>query len=409
MTRVLQALLGAQQPAFQINLNSLERAGGLPGVDIRLTVDIVQRTRQKIKELGLDPTDTTPEELYYALKERLTVDDRAVHAALGLPRNSTNQEVIEAVTNYIGSITTDKAFVLKGASAKQLLTKADLTKTMKLLGYRSQASMLKHEKPAYIFAGAHIAESKEWWQKFRSNYESLTPSDFEMKRIEISVPSHARWQSIGNEFSADTLHNIVAMQELGSIVYLPISNSQNITGLSLVLLLLGIQSVNDIRCSSSYLKFQQVRQHFGQTVAEVSDSRVYAAATLAQQPVAWQALHRYYARNLDAYPAHIFEPHLSAEDLSWHQPEDVLRELTETLDFWEDTQSCALTDEAGTVVSMNIFDAVLNYCNNAPFASRFSEYIKHNVWHELTSRYLQQATAQKIVTDQLAGDTPQIA
>lgn len=404
MTRVLAALLGAKQPTFRLSLNQLERSGGLPGVDIRLTTDILHRTQAKLRQLGLDPRDTTQKELYHALQERLARDDTAVLAALGLAKDATVAEILQTVQAFTTRVTPDKSLVLKASTAKVLLKKHVPTKTMKLLGYRSDISMLKHEPISHIYAAAHIAESEAWWQEFRASYTSLKPGDFEMKRIAIIAPSTDRWRAVGAEHAAEKRHNIVALNELGSVILLPIEESHSIRGLALVMLLLTLQSINDIRSSSSYLKFQQVKPHFGETVALVSQNRVYAAAELANQPVAWQALHRYYARNLDKYPTDIFEPHLQSDDLTWNAPEKTLLELDATLEFWHDTQYCGLTDDAGNAVSLNIFDAVLNYCNNLPFSARVSEYIKQSVWYELTSRYLEQNSVEKLIREQLTVD-----
>jgi hypothetical protein len=405
MTRVLEALLGAKQPTFRISLNQLERAGGMPGVDIRLTTDILHRTQVKIRELGLDPKDTTPEELYHALEERLKVDERSLESALDLPGNATNQEIIATVATFLSRATGDKAFVLKGSVIKSLLKKHAPQKTMKLLGYRSNVSMLKHEPIAHIYAAAHMAESVAWWQDFRASYSQLTPSDFEMKHIAIVSPTTQRWQRIADTHSIVSQESVTLLQELGTVVCLPISNKRQVTGLALVLATLGLQAINDIRSGSSFLKFQQVRPGFSDTVIAVSQSRVYAAAQIANQPVAWQALHRYYARNLDRYPADIFEPHVQSEDLAWHAPEEALAGLSDTLDFWQDTQYCGLTDSNGQVVSLNLFDVVINYANQLPYENRSVQHVMQNVWHELTTRYLQQQNIESAIADQLGDRT----
>lgn len=395
-------MLGAKQPTFQISLNQLERAGGMPGVDIRLTADILHRTQAKIRELGLDPNDTTPEELYHALEERLKRDERALESALDIPGNATNQEITGVAASFLSRTTRDKAFVLKASVVKSLLKKHVPTKAMKLLGYRSNISMLKHEPVAHVYAAAHLAESASWWQDFRGLYKQLSPSDFEMKPITILSPTTQRWQRIANTHAAQAQQSVTLLQELGTVLLLPMSNKRQVTGLALVLTILGLQAVNDIRSGSSFLKFQQVRPDFSDTVIAVSQSRVYAAAQIASQPVAWQALHRYYARHLDRYPADVFEPHVQSDDLTWVAPEETMAGISETLEFWQDTQFCGLTGSTGVVVSLNLFDVVINYANKLPFEQRSVQHVVQNVWHELTSRYLQQHAIESAIADQLS-------
>lgn len=401
MTRVLAALLGAKQPTFQLRLNQLERAGGLPGVDIRLTVDILQRTRQKIRQLGLDPKDTSPEELYQALADRLRRDDTAVCAALKL-EGADNQAIVATMAKFTDDMTPDKVFVIKNSVIKRLLKDHYPANAMKQLGYRSSASMLKHEPASLVLAAAQISESDNWWTGFRRQYANLSPSDFESRTISVVRPKSDAWQKFAVAHVARQKHNCLSVKELGVVLLLPIDNSAQVQGLALVLLMVVLQAVNDIRSSSSYLKFHQVKANFGDTVVDVASSRVYAAAQLANQPVAWQALHQYYAKNLDRYPVNLFEPHLQPEDLKWDQPEKVLTELDGTLEFWQDSQSCALTGDDGSVVSLNLFDAVLNYCNNLPFSARLSQYIRSSVWHDLTSGYLNQQPVESAINKQLS-------
>src|SRR4051812_13821290 len=75
MTRFLSESLQAPEPFFRIGLQRLERAGGGPNTDIRLSTEIQQATKAKLLQLGLDPHDTTAQELYRALQERLKADD----------------------------------------------------------------------------------------------------------------------------------------------------------------------------------------------------------------------------------------------------------------------------------------------------------------------------------------------
>ena len=67
MARQLQILLGSDDPTFRLSLHDLERASGQAGIDVRLLGEIIQLAHQAMREIGLDPQDTTAEELYHAL------------------------------------------------------------------------------------------------------------------------------------------------------------------------------------------------------------------------------------------------------------------------------------------------------------------------------------------------------
>lgn len=67
MTRVLKDLLANDHPLFLMNIALLERASGNAGIDVKLIGEITDKANRIIRELGLDPSDTTGRELYLAL------------------------------------------------------------------------------------------------------------------------------------------------------------------------------------------------------------------------------------------------------------------------------------------------------------------------------------------------------
>src|SRR2546421_12580564 len=149
MTRFLSRALGAAEPAFSQGIQQLEQAAGRPGTDIRLTADILQRTRAKVSQLGLDPNDTTGRELYSALQERLRQDEQKVHSALAIAADAAPDDIIARVQQFLEKHEAPKnCFALKLSVAKRLLKKRPPKIAMKRLGYRSVDSMLKHEAPA---------------------------------------------------------------------------------------------------------------------------------------------------------------------------------------------------------------------------------------------------------------------
>jgi ribokinase len=67
----LKDLLENDHPLFTVNLQLLERAAGNAGIDTRLVADITQATHDVMRQLSLDPADTTGVELYNALKNAI--------------------------------------------------------------------------------------------------------------------------------------------------------------------------------------------------------------------------------------------------------------------------------------------------------------------------------------------------
>jgi ribokinase len=68
MAKFLQDLLQATEPLFSTALRQLEKATGHSSVDVRLISDIISRAHHVMRQIGLDPADTTITELQNALR-----------------------------------------------------------------------------------------------------------------------------------------------------------------------------------------------------------------------------------------------------------------------------------------------------------------------------------------------------
>lgn len=75
MAKFLRDLLGAQEPLFGVALHNLERASGHSGLDAKLIGEILNRAHAVMRQLGLDPADTTGLELYNALQAHANDED----------------------------------------------------------------------------------------------------------------------------------------------------------------------------------------------------------------------------------------------------------------------------------------------------------------------------------------------
>lgn len=67
MAKFLRDILGAKEPMFSMAIRSLEKRTGNHGRDVAYVGDIIERAHRVMRQLGLDPADTTALELYKAL------------------------------------------------------------------------------------------------------------------------------------------------------------------------------------------------------------------------------------------------------------------------------------------------------------------------------------------------------
>lgn len=399
MARVLAELLGAAEPGFRQQLARLEQAAGLPSADIKLMMQVVNETRAKIRELGLDPHDTTGPELYQALQTRLRTDESRVRESLGVLTVGSPTEVLEAVKRKLDKLEVQKhAFVLKQTAMRQLIKKLQPKATMKALGYRSMDSMLKHEPVPQLLAATLLIESPEWHRRRLDAYKKFSPRNFETRAVSIYVPTAKQWPKLAAQHVAASKHNIVALSELGAVVLLPLE--EDLSGLAITTMLLSIDALNDIRARSSFLKLQQVRPDFGDVLHETMLHEPVTEADLAGQQLPWKVVQWFYGRGQAEYHPEVFEPHVQPEDLRWHDGEAVLADMHPTLEFWQNSQLLALLDN-GQPVSMNMLDVSLALCNGLDYPDRVIHHMRANLGRELFARYLHQDNLQTLLLGKL--------
>lgn len=399
MSRVLSALLGAGEPAFRLQLQQLERAAGLPSADIRLATHIMQLTRTKIRELGLDPADTTGPELYAALQLKLRQDEVRVRSILDVTADMRPDKILQGIERRLSKVDQHSdLFVIKPAVMKQIVRKLKPKATMKRLGYRSMDSMLKHEPIGQLLAACQITESAEWQEARLAAYKKLQPKDFEQRRPNFVVPTAKQWPKLAESHASHHKHHIVEVPELGTVVILPMTH--DLPGLAITTFVLALHALNDMRALSAYLKLQQVKPNFGDLVHEAVQHDPLTQVELAGNTLSWQAVHWVYGHGHAPYRPEIFEPHVQPEDLAWHGVEADLARLHPVLAFWEDTELLGLLD-GKDAVSLNVMDVALGVCNGLGYAERTLRHMRETIGRELFARYLHQENLQSILTDAL--------
>lgn len=408
MTRFLSQALQAAEPGFRQGIQRLEAANGNPSADIRFTMEIRQMTRQKILELGLDPDDTTPKELYRALEQRIINDDRRLMRKLqteSATHISAEADVVAGMVHVLKNLPESRrSYALKASVLKSLLRKQPPKKAMKALGYRSFDSFVKHEQPVLILTAAWLTEGAGWQKRLLEQYRKLTPKDFERRNIILSRPESSRWHKLAAGIVEQNQHNIIAFKEFGALVFLPLP-SQVPAGVVTASTALALHELNEIRAAGTYLQLCQVKAGFGEAVKTIATRQPYLKSQLLDQPVPWHIIQRYYSRLKDRVDQAVFEPHLQLEDMVWHSVERTLSKLEPAFSFWQQSSHLAMLD-GRYPVSFNLVDAALNACNRLSYEQRAVHYFQQSVWHELLLKYLKHEPVEASVLAELQ---PQLA
>ena len=408
MTKFLSRALQAPEPFFRLGLQRLEAANGHSGTDIRYTTEVARDSKIKLAELGLDPNDTTPEELYHAMQERVKEDDRRLTRTLRTLAATHVSAEADAVAGIIDALKqlpeSRRSFALRAGVLRAVMKKVPPKKAMKQLGYRSLDSFLKHEPAASVLAAATLSEDHHWQKRYLAELKRLRPADFESRSITITSLNSKRWSDLAERAVREQKHNLISMKELGAIAFLPLSTGAP-GGATTASLVLALHELNEIRAAGTFLKLNQVRPDFGEMVRKIAREEPALRSQLLDQHVPWNLIQRYYAQRIRKDGEEVFEPHLQYEDMAWHPVETALSKIEPSMDFWRSSASLGLLHEQGPV-SCNIADAALNYCNRLPFERRMARYFQRSLWHDLLMRYLQHDAVEQAVLHELQ---PQLA
>ena len=398
MSRKLSEYLGVSNISFLGIIRALEASTFSPGIDIKLTLEIENKTKQKIHELSLDHLDSTNEEIYAGLTQKFLSDADRIESAINAfeINGNLNSKIITNLKN----ITSDRnCFVIKHSVVKKQLLNFPPKLLLRKLGYRSVDSLIKREPVAVILSAALCVESETWKNHYYDMYKKLTPSDFEERKIEIFEPRRTKsWINLSNELLKINQSTVMVSKELGGIVILPATES--VRGLSSATLIFALDGINSIRVHSVFCKLQQVKEKFGETICNVLLGNPDMLATVAGQEIPWHIIQKFYNRNIDKFPIEIFDPHVQKEDLGLLSIENILGAIGPGLDFWIGSEIVA-SKNLDEIVSFNIKDVCINAINKINFNTRSVDNFRESLWTELILRYISEESLEESLVNQL--------
>lgn len=385
MCRILAELLEKDQTLLSAELHKLEYACGHTSEDVRLTAEILAKTRQKTRELGLDPLDTSGKELYLAINNLIKTHEDFLNKRLGISYENDS----EYVSNIIKSIKTldipKKVWAIKPSCLKKMLKNSPPKKVKSLLGYRSMESMLKRESAAVILSLAVLCESDKWFDKFTNQYKDIMPSDFEDKVVEfVELLDHVSYEKL-KPYTTKIQSNIFTICEAGVVPVLPLPIKPR-SGFTIALLALIIQSINELRQYSTYFKLHQMKADFSEIIVRAARQDKSDHIIVAGLKFDWDNLFGHFGQNKIRYPE-VLDPHVTAEDLAWKKSEELLYKLEPALHFWSGMDFVAALEDKKPI-SFNMLDAAINCANNIAFEHRIYNHMQKSLNNTLYIRYI---------------------
>lgn len=395
MSRLISDILRAPEPHFSHTIRQWEQLSNQPGHDARLISDISQRRQDALRALKLDPTDTVPKELFYALRHHAGGSNRELEKFIGIKSADTPKQAIEKIIKFVQKLDVpNEVWVVRHTVIKDLLKKQPPKKLLKALGLRSIDSVLKRTSAYELLAMAACVETPDWREKFRLKFKKLKPSDFRPNETNIYQLAPAKADKL-RKSGLVTKSSLVNNYETGSVLVIPPRRRFELDTLGLTLSLL--QSLHDLRVYSAYFRHLSLKPDFGAALYNALKQGLPGKVNELQ--IGWKPLQRHFNRTPEAF-GKVEQPYLQYDDIVIVAPLDVLGDTLPDLNFWRDKGFSFLYLD--TPVSMNLMDVIVNSSQRLPYERSTHDYLRHRLWEELAFRYLdsppiQSKTIQYIV------------
>lgn len=214
MSRIIATFIDKPEHHVANIINKLEQKAGYSSEDVRLLAESAHLVRNKVSQLGLDPDDTTGEELYHALLARFERDSSVIDRSLGVTVDSAvDKKVTKAISFIEHAEGVGEIWAVKKSKVKKILSELGLPKTIRQLNYRSLDSLLKHEDAFEVAVGAFGIESPTWRKNFNSKVAKLSTADYELRPISTVVLGSSKWGNLATSSSVSQTLGAVTISE----------------------------------------------------------------------------------------------------------------------------------------------------------------------------------------------------
>jgi hypothetical protein len=228
MSRRIAHLLDKPEKEITKVLARLEDKNGYPSHDARHLAENIQAVRRKVIDLGLDPDDTTAQELYHALLAKFEADSLSFDVANHFHAADFAAKAAKAAELVTKDSELPQRWVLKTTAAKNLLRSHQPKHLMKQLSYRSAESMLKRENIGELLIRANFSESASWKKELSRLVAKQDSTAFEVRAISLINIDDA---------DADTEAPLVYNDDIGALALVRNKASELMKLLSLCIVL----------------------------------------------------------------------------------------------------------------------------------------------------------------------------
>lgn len=395
MSKLISNLLGADPISFNRMINRLEHVSVQKGIDVGLTAEIITQTREKSRSLGLDPTDTTPKELYFALLAKAAEHGELLRSRLGITDTTSQESAAKKIAIHSEELLKkDDVVVIQSMAVKKILKSVPPKKTLKTLNFRSIDSVLKRENPLLVYALAKKLEDKTWHSQVLARIKRLDSRDAHEASIQVlSLPKE--WLKKLDKVSFDKV--IQPVPEIGCILILP-TMPLTVKGSVLLTTVLVLQAGQKLAIESLPFRAKSMRISLEKLLPDITAGVLDDLTPIHGLVPTWSTVYRLLAEQ-SKHLVPDFEFILG--DLHWESTETRLSLLVPECDFWLNTHYLGFF-VSPLPVSLHLIDVSASLVLDKDYESQVVSHLRSSLWNELQIRYLKHDSLEKRVISQLS-------
>lgn len=391
----LARLLGNNQRHLTEALSALHATIDGASHDVQLLGEIAQKSASIKQRLGLDPSDTTPRELYVSLRRTIADDNVRLGRALGILHPNAVSEATPLIIRALKHQYKDtQVFVPKSTKLKTLLKEHPPKKVMQALHYRSLDSMLKHEPASRITVLARYIEDEAWQEAYNIELRKLNVDDFEMRALDIVwLDKAVLAESLAVNRSR---HHLVLHAKEAGCIAVGATLEKVINAYTIRTFTLLQHYIQEVMYASSFAKTIMTHKDLGQQYADYLVDTRQSNVHVSSLSLPWRVLHKTIntARLTDVFP-----PHVSSDDWRVRHPNDALAEHNEHITLW-DKSGHVITGDSD-VVGVNIVDLAIDESYNRIFGEHSLKYARRDLEQELFRRYFEEPRVHTVILKRL--------
>lgn len=384
-------ILKAPKKGFVEFVAALERVTGKPNVIEGIFLENERIVGEKLAMLNISHA-ASAQDVYDALVSKVEADDLKILELVGhasLRGHAASVAVVEFVKSAYGG--PRRGFFLKHEKAREFLRAVPPVNILRALKYESVDEMLKNENLEEVYSALRFLEDAEWQNEvFFKQYETLLPSDFEERDIEMRALGE-KWAPIAEAFVAKKFHNVSHLKELGVIFVIPVFLGMSGETLRLVSLLLHY--FHEVAYyADAFREYKKDKSLFAPSVismlrGDVLEKRLPEELPEVARP-RFLVVQRYLAK-IDPNDWRLAEPRVNPEALHWQRAEDDVMQLHPELGFWNgagwvgDFFKTDLGEDA--LISLNLGDVVMTLVKRKEVRYLYHE--QEALWNKIFADY----------------------